>query len=124
MPTLTNPQIDEIEQKLGVALPGLYRKLLFEEGYGDIGDAAEIYDPTTISERCQSFFDDPSRVFHPYLPFGCHNRRQELWVIDASAERAASVGLRSRADDWPGEEWLEYDEWVTRYLDPIEAGEP
>jgi N-acetylmuramoyl-L-alanine amidase len=34
MTTLTNAQIDDIERQLGVALPGLYRKLLIEVGFG------------------------------------------------------------------------------------------
>ena len=116
MTPLTNPEIDSLEQELGCTLPGLYRKLLVEQGYGTFGEA-EVYHPAEVRKLYESFFDDPAQLFHPYFPFGCQNYKQELWVIDAAAERAASIWHETVTDDWPDEEWLEYDEWVSVHLD-------
>jgi len=115
---MTNPEIDLVEQSLGVTLPGLYRKLLNEIGPGRIGSSAELYDPLQVRELYEPFFDDPSLLFHPYFPFGCDNGKQELWVIDSANEFAASIGHETVPDAWPDEEWLAYEEWVQRHLDP------
>jgi hypothetical protein len=60
-------------------------------------------------------------LFHPYFPFGCNNGKQELWVIDAAAERAASIWHETHPADWPEEEWLDYHEWIIRFLDDAPA---
>lgn len=118
MPALTNPEIEAIEQTLGQKLPGLYHRLLFELGPGTVGSTAEIYHPLAVSSLYEPFFDDPSQLFNPYCPFGCHNTKQELWVIDATAEKAASIWHETVPDDWPEEEWLPYESWIGRYLEP------
>jgi hypothetical protein len=118
MPPLTNPEIEDIEHTLGHELPGLYHRLLFELGPGPIGNAGKIYHPLAVRELYEPFFDDPSQLFHPYFPFGCDNKAQELWVIDASIEQAASIWHETVPDAWPDEEWLPYDSWIERYLEP------
>jgi hypothetical protein len=45
MEKLTNPEIDQVEDMLGVKLPGLYRKLLVEFGWGEMGNRCEISSP-------------------------------------------------------------------------------
>lgn len=117
MSAMSNMEIDQVEQSLGVTLPGLYRRLLTELGPGRVGSSAELYDPLLVRELYEPFFDDPSALFLPYFPFGCNNGEQQVWVIDAAAERAASIWHETVPDDWPDEEWLEYDEWARRYLD-------
>ena len=89
MQQLTMGEIGEVERVIGHNLPGLYRRLLTAEGYGWVGQDAEIYHPATVWERYASFFDDPTQIFHPYFPFGEQSRKQELWIIDSAAERAA-----------------------------------
>jgi hypothetical protein len=118
MPSLTNPEIEEIERALGHKLPGLYHRLLLELGPGPVGHAAEIYHPLAVRELYEPFFDDPSQLFNPYFPFGCQNTKQELWVIDASAENAASIWHETVPDDWPEEEWLPNETWIERHLEP------
>ena len=118
MTPLTNPEIDEIEKSLGHKLPGLYRRLLFEMGPGPVGSHAEIYHPLVVRDLYEAFFDDPAQLFNPYFPIGCQNQTQELWVIDASIENAASIWHETIPDDWPDEEWLPYETWVERYLEP------
>jgi hypothetical protein len=118
MPPLTNPEIESIEQALGYKLPGLYHRLLFEVGPGPLGSEAEIYHPQAVRELYKPFFDDPRQLFNPYFPFGCQNRKQELWVIDASSEKAASIWHEAVPDDWPNAEWLPYETWIERYLEP------
>src|SRR5438874_2326425 len=90
MSALSNSEIDAIERELGMTLPGLYHRLLFEIGPGKFGDV-QIYHPNEVRELYEPFFDDPRQLFSPYFPFGCHNRKQELWVIDAASETAASI---------------------------------
>jgi len=63
------------------------------------------------------FFEDASVLFAPYFPFGCDNNTQDLWVIDAASEKAASISHDVHPDDWPDEEWLTYEDWIARYLD-------
>jgi hypothetical protein len=96
----------------------LYRRLLIEIGYGSVGDVAEIYHPSAVQEMYETFFDDPAQLFQLYFPFGCRNSKQEVWVIDAAVERAASIWHETVPDDWPDEEWLPYDQWVRTYLEP------
>lgn len=64
MDKLTNAEIDDIERDLGLVLPGLYRKLLVEIGFGDISAAAEIYHPSAIRELYEPFFEDPTELFN------------------------------------------------------------
>jgi hypothetical protein len=122
MQTLTNAQVDGIEQTHGFVFPGLYRKLLVEVGYGHIGSSAEIYDPRRTRNAHELFFHDPSQLFARYFPFGIDHGSQEIWVIDAWAERAASIWHETVPDDWPDENWLPYEVWVTRYLEPLVGG--
>ena len=64
----------------------------------------------------EPFFDDPAQIFAPYFPFGCNDYDQELWVIDADKERAATIYHETVPDDWPAEDWLSYDDWLGQYL--------
>ena len=123
MPPLTNPDILDIERLLGHKLPGLYHRLLFELGPGLVGGVAEIYHPLQIRDLYETFFDDPRQLFSPYFPFGCQSHKQEVWVIDASTEKAASIWHEIVPDDWPDEEWLPYESWVKRYLEPEIQGD-
>jgi hypothetical protein len=113
MTALTSAQIDAIEAAVGIRL-----RLLMEFGPGPVGGAAEIYHPSSVRDLCEPFFDDPAQLFDPYFPFGCQNRNQELWVIDAAAERAASIWHETVPDDWPDEQWLPYDDRLARHFDP------
>ena len=82
MPKLTNLELEGIERALSHELPGLYRKLLFEFGYGRIGPNAEVYHPLTVHDLYAPFFADPSQLFNPYFP---------LWL---SSKEAGTVGNR------------------------------
>lgn len=119
MPTMSHEEVDLIERSFGVPLPNLWRRLLIQVGPGAIGSTAELYHPLRARELFEPFFDDPAQLFHPYFPFGCHNHKQEIWVIDAMAERAASIWHETVPDDWPDERWLDYDEWVRRHWDEV-----
>src|SRR5262245_46312982 len=110
MPTMTPAEIDAAEAAVGVRLPNLYRQLLAEVGHGRNGDR-EIYHPATVRELYEPFFDHPAQLFAPYFPFGCDNRLQELWIIDASADLAASIWHETVPDDWLDEHWMECDVW-------------
>jgi hypothetical protein len=103
MPALSNTEIDEIERSRGVTLPRLYRRLLVEIGPGKFGDVQQ-YHPAEIHVLYERFFDDPAQLFNPYFPFGCHNRKQELWIIDATSETAASIWHETVPDDWAEEQ--------------------
>jgi len=113
---LSISEIDSLERELGAKLPALYRKLLVEFGHGRFASTAEIYHPSVIRGLYKSFFDDPAQLFDVYFPFGCHNERQELWVIDVSTQRAASIWHETLPDDWLEEDWLEFDDWMKRNL--------
>jgi len=115
MQTMTLAEIEAAEAAIGVRLPTFYRQLLVEAGHGRNGDY-EIYHPAAVRELYEPFFDDPSQLFAPYFPFGCDNRLQELWIIDAAAARAASIWHETVPDDWPEETWLPFEEWQRRYL--------
>lgn len=115
MPTLTLAEIDATEAEIGARLPSFYRQLLVEVGHGQNGDW-EIYHPIAVRELYEPFFDDPAQLFNPYFPFGCNNHLQELWIIDASAGRAASIGHETVPEDWSEEKWLTFDDWRKQYL--------
>ncbi len=129
MQKLTNEAVTEIEQTLGVTLPGLHRKLLVEIGFGKYGQMAdcrwnttkELYHPAAIRDLYASFFEDPEVLFSPYFPFGCNNQRQDLWIIDSARELAASIAHDTHPDDWPDEEWLSYEDWVIKYMPENDA---
>jgi hypothetical protein len=116
MNTLTNSQIDRLEKTLGIILPGLYRKLLIETGYGKTPFDRQLYHPMEIRPLYESFFHDSSQLFNPYFPFGCDNNGQELWVIDNNRELAASISHEAVPEDWPDELWLDYADWIDKYI--------
>ena len=116
MTNLTQAEIGEAEQSLGHKLPELYRKLLAEVGYGILNPEAELYHPAKVWELYEPFFDEPEQLFDPYFPIGNNPRTQELWIIDADAERAASIWHETVPEDWPEEEWLPYEQWRQKYL--------
>lgn len=117
MRTLKNVEIEEIEKELGLKLPSLYHRLLAELGYGRLGPL-EIYHPSQIRDLYESFFDDPGQLFRAYFPFGCHNELQEIWVIDVTSEKAASIWHETVPDDWPEEQWLVSEKWIEKCLEP------
>jgi SMI1-KNR4 cell-wall len=125
MQKLRNENIAEIERSLGTRLPGLYRKLLVEIGFGRYGQkddckwntTRELYHPSAVRDLYTDFFDDPHVLFSPYFPFGCNNETQDLWIIDAAAEKAASIPHDTHPDDWPEMEWLTYETWIERFFD-------
>lgn len=112
---LSQLQIDDLEQRLGIKLPGLYRKILVIEGYGTRGEF-EIYHPTEIREHYQYHFDNPEDLFEKWFPFGCNNGTQEIWIIDPATETAAAISHETNPDDYGDEEWLDYAEWGIRFL--------
>ena len=118
MPLLSNSEIDVIEQSLGVTLPGLYRKLLVESGFGAVSDHTQIYHPNEVRALYEPFFDQAGQLFAPYFPFGCDNDEQTLWIIDAEQERAATIWHETVPDDWPEEDWLAYEDWIRQNLSP------
>lgn len=128
MQQLSHDELNEIECALGVKLPGFYRELLTRIGHGRFGQKGgtalnttrEIYHPTAVRELYEPFFDDAGLLFAPYFPFGCNNETQELWIIDDSLKRAASIWHETVPDDWSEEEWLPFDVWELRFLDTFE----
>ena len=124
MTRLTNAEIDAIESRLGVRLPGLYRKLLVEVGHGAFGQRAdaewntskELYHPDDVAGLYCDFFDDHSVLFSRYFPFGCDNDKQEVWVIDAAQEKAAGISHETHPNDWNEGPWVEYADWITAHL--------
>jgi hypothetical protein len=124
MQKLTHSEITEVERKLGVSLPGLYRNLLLEMGHGSFDQSGgsksnttkELYHPEEVRALYTSFFENPDAIFNPYFPFGCNNNTQELWIIDAAVEKAASISHETHPDDWPEENWMSYGDWTRNYF--------
>lgn len=118
MKKISNNEIDQIEKTHNFKLPGLFRKLLVEMGFGEFGvdKSKEIYHPNEIRELYESFFDEPEDLFNLYFPFGCDNKTQELWVIDIKQEKAASIWHETVPEDWDEEKWLTYEDWVIEFL--------
>ncbi len=108
---LTNSDIELIEKELGAPFPNLYRQILASFGFGKFGADFEIYHPMNIRGLYEQFFDDPGQIFRPYFPFGCDNRKQEIWVIDATVERVASIWHETVPEDWFEEDWFSLEEW-------------
>ena len=124
MSPISNTEIQSLETQLGSPIPGLYRKLLGEIGHGSFGQQATashntsliIYHPLEIADLYGYHFDDPALLFGTYFPFGCNNETQELWIIDVTHEKAASIWHETHPEDYPNEGWLPYEDWVVRYL--------
>ena len=116
MTLLNNAEIDSIEQEIGHALPGIYRKLLIEEGFGSF-DTREIYDPRRVSEIYEYHFEEPNDLFNCYFPFGCDNDTQVLWIVSVERDRAAAIWHETHPEDYVDEEWLPYEDWIAKYLD-------
>ena len=110
MTRLTQEQIAALEEQMGVRLPQLYRELLHDFGHGVYG-TREIYHPEMVEELYEPFFEDAELLFAPFFPCGCDNETQEIWVIDAGRELAASISHETHPDDWAEESWLPYGEW-------------
>ena len=112
---LTNAEIDRLEEALGQQIPGLYRKLLVEEGFGSSGDL-RIHHPSEIAQIYKYHFDDPADLYTRWFPFGCNERLQEIWLIDPQTETAASIWHETNPDDYEEEQWVSFDDWIIRNL--------
>ncbi|MEM7791540.1 MAG: SMI1/KNR4 family protein [Verrucomicrobiota bacterium] len=124
MKKLTNSEISEIETQTGIVLPGLYRKLLVEVGYGEFGETdnsfntkKKIYHPEKVRELYEPFFDDPNELFDPYFPFGYNIETLDLWIIEGKKEKSAVISHETVPEDWVNEEWLSYEYWIQTTLD-------
>jgi len=111
MNRLSNLEIDALEKEMGAAMPGLFRKLLVEMGWGEFRHV-EIYHPTQIRELYQFHFENEEDLFGKYFPFGCNNARQEIWLIRPADERAAVIWHETHSDDYDSEDWLDYAAWL------------
>ena len=116
MTQLENAEISAIEGELGHKLPGLYRKLLVEEGFG-IVDGREIYDPRQIAVTYRRHFPNQEELFKRYFPIGCDHNRKELWMVLVDDEKAASISHKTSTDDYTSATWLSYEDWVSKRLD-------
>jgi len=109
-----------MEERMGVQLPSLYRDLLLQRGHGVYGEkpdaqtnhSKEIYHPEMVEELYEPFFEDANLLFAPFFPFGCDNRTQEIWVIDAGRGLVANISHETHPDDWEQEVWMPFSEWV------------
>ena len=110
---LSERELDDIEQQLGVVFPFVYRKALAQRGPGKSSDNTEIYHPAEIRELYEPFFDDPAELFTKYFPIGCDNSTQELWVVDVERNLVAAISHETVTDDWPEEEWQSYEQWTS-----------
>jgi hypothetical protein len=112
MMKLSNIEVEQIELSLKRELPRFYRKLLVEVGAGETISDCVIYHPSEIDELYEYKFDDDELLYKTYFPIGCNNLTQELWVIDVMQDKVASIHHETHEDDWPNENWSEYEEWV------------
>ena len=112
---ISNAELDSIVKSLGHDLPGLYRNVLIEEGFGEFDDF-RIYHPSEIVGLYEHHFEDSADLFSRWFPFGCNERLQEIWVIDPKSETAASIWHETHPDDYEEEEWLPYEVWIDRYF--------
>lgn len=122
MEKISNQEIDQVENELGARLPGLYRKLLVEEGYGrSASGEAELYAPLTIRDQYKKFFLEPEKGLNPYFPIGYNKLTHEIWVLDAEKELAASIPdeKTQRSLDDCDVEWLAYEDWTIQFFDPM-----
>jgi hypothetical protein len=106
MPVYTSAMIAAFESCNGMVVPDRLAAFLQSRGSGVYG-AVEIHDLGVIFDRYAEFFDDPAQIFSRYLPFGCNNDTQGLWVLDLSRERAkfAKIWHETVPDDWTDETW-------------------
>ena len=121
MNKLSNPEIDNIEKALGYKLPGLYRKLLVEEGFGILPNgASEIYDPKMITKLCEEFFSKQTKIFCPFVPFGSNRNFEKIWVINSLKESVANAPVHNKPYDLAKANlrWLSYYDWAEKYFDP------
>lgn len=114
---LSNSEIDAIESELGQSFPGLYRKFLVELGHGFTLAGNQIFCPKEINDRCQQMFDDLTQMFEAYFIFGCGGNGETIWVIHLSKELAASIPRETPLEEWSKETWLEYHDWIPRFLE-------
>ncbi len=121
---LTQVQIETIERELGVKLAAFHRQLLMDLGVGELvgspksewNGSQEIYHPESIRSLFEEFFEDPSMIFSRYVPIGCDNGTQEIWVIDQERSMAASISHETVPDDWPEEEWVSCEQWAANTI--------
>ncbi len=44
-----------------------------------------------------------------------------FWVVDSNRELAASIWHETLPDDWPDESWLDYADWVMKYIPQLDS---
>lgn len=106
MPAYSDGQISAFETANALRLPGRLSSFLREHGPGRYGDI-EIHPLEQIHGIYADFFDDPEDLFSRWLPFGCNNLTQELWVLDISEPppKFAKIWHETVPDDWADEGW-------------------
>jgi len=111
---LPNTEIHRIELALGIAIPVLYRDLLVKFGHGQHQDV-EIYHPLEIADLYRHHFERDEDLFGEYMPFGCNNRTQEIWLTRPKENLAAAIWHETHPDDYAEEAWLTYPDWLGRH---------
>jgi hypothetical protein len=109
MAAYTPEEINAFEHDNRVKLPDRLSSFLRVHGPGHYGDI-EIYPLDQIYGIYEDFFDDPSQIFRQWLPFGCNNKTQEMWVLDlsASSPEFARIWHETVPDAWDDENWVSW----------------
>ena len=117
MPPYTREQIEAFEAANRVMIPDRLVRFLLSVGPGQFNDV-EVYRPEDVRGLYEDFFDNSGVLFARYLPFGCNNRKQEVWVLDVSVSpvRYSKICHETVPDDWPEERWMPFDGNRTRSL--------
>lgn len=111
MKPLTPLELDALEARLQHPIPAPYRELLTHTGAGEHGDV-QVYHPLEIEEAYQYHFEEPEELFNSYLPFGCNQRSQEIWLIRVTDGRAAAIWHETHPESYPDERWLDWAQWL------------
>lgn len=117
-------EIDCISEDMGIVFPALYEKALREIGDGyffsepdsDGKQPLEIYHPKSIQNLYEHHFDDPEDLFNRYLPFGCDNHRQDIWIIDITTSKVATIYHEILPNEWEQEDWVDFDTWWSKTI--------
>jgi hypothetical protein len=113
MAAYTPQEINVFEHDNRVKLPDRLCSFLRVHGPGHY-EYIEIYSLDQIYGIYADFFDDPTEIFSRWLPFGCNNNTQELWVLDlsTSSPKFAKIWHETVPDAWDDENWVSWSSFA------------
>jgi hypothetical protein len=66
-----------------------------------------ILDPTNVEILYKDFFDNPNDLWNKYIPFGCNDNHQTVFIYNNNTGKIANIWQESVPEDWDDGIWVD-----------------